>query len=265
MTTVTAGKELRARIDARRGSFRLNVDIRATPSRITALVGPNGAGKTTLLRCLTGAIPLREGQITLAGRILDQPPRVFLPPRHRRLGVVHQDYLLFPHLDALDNVAFGLRAQGIPRRTARARAHEWLDRCGIGPQARLRPRQLSGGQAQRVALARALACEPDAILLDEPLAALDATTRPRLRAQLHGILADRPGVTLLVTHDPADITDLADDILLLHDGRLAQSGPLEDVIRGPVTPFLAGLLGARHPRSAHNLADPSTYRHPAPT
>ena len=243
-TPATAGTGLHACVGARRGSFRLGVDVHAAPGRITALVGPNGAGKTTLLRCIAGSIRLDQGRITLAGRILEQPPRVFLPPRRRRLGIVHQDYLLFPHLDALDNVAFGLRARGMPRRAARARAGQWLDRCGIGQQAHLKPGQLSGGQAQRVALARALVIEPDAVLLDEPLAALDATARPQLRAELRDILAGLPGVTMLVTHDPADVVSLADDVLLLHNGQLAQSGPIDDVTRKPATAFLAGLLGA---------------------
>jgi len=145
------------------------------PGRTLALLGPNGAGKSTALRALAGLQPLAAGRVQLGDRVLDDPAdRTFVRPEDRSVGVVFQDYLLFAHLSALENVAFGLRARGLPRRVAQDTARTWLRRVGLTERDRSKPRTLSGGQAQRVALARALATEPELLLLDEPLAALDA-------------------------------------------------------------------------------------------
>src|SRR5438874_7778509 len=153
-------------------SFTLDADMTIEPGRTVAVVGPNGAGKTTLLHALAGLRPLTDGRIVLDGTVLDDPAHgVYIPPELRPVGVVFQDNLLFPHLSALDNVAYGLRARGERRGVARRHAAEWLGRVGLDGREGARPRQLSGGQAQRVALARALATQPAAVLLDEPLAA----------------------------------------------------------------------------------------------
>ncbi len=164
---------LDARLVVDRGTFHLDVALTAAPGDVVALLGPNGAGKTTALRALAGLVPLADGHLRLDGVALDRTP-----PESRPVGVVFQDYLLFPHLTALDNVAFGPRCRGASKAESRARAAAWLDRMGLADHAGAKPRRLSGGQAQRVALARALATNPRLLLLDEPLAALDdARTR----------------------------------------------------------------------------------------
>ena len=216
------------------GTFHLDVELHAEPGEVVAVLGPNGAGKTTVFRCLAGLLPLDDGSIDLDGTCLDDPARdVFVPPERRPVAVVFQDYLLFANLTALENVAFGLRARGMAKQEARTRASEWLDRVGLTAHAGHRPRALSGGQAQRVALARALATEPRLLLLDEPLAALDAGTRGDVRRDLRRHLATFDGVRLLVTHDPVDAYALADRVVILESGRVAQSGTLADVTTRP--------------------------------
>ncbi|GAA0393819.1 ABC transporter ATP-binding protein [Micromonospora gifhornensis] len=227
-----------------RGGFRLDLPLTVAPGEVVALLGPNGAGKTTALRALAGLHPLCAGHLTLAGRDLDRPGhRIWVPTERRPIGVVFQDYLLFPHLSALDNVAFGPRRHGLDRQQARQRAAGWLARMGLTEQARRKPRELSGGQAQRVALARALAVEPALLLLDEPLAALDARTRLDTRAQLHKHLAAHPGATLLVTHDPLDALVLADRLVIIEDGRVVQEGDATTITAEPRTEYVARLVG----------------------
>jgi molybdate transport system ATP-binding protein len=223
--------------------FALDLALRIGPGEVVALLGPNGAGKTTALRALAGLLPLTAGRIELDGTVWDAPPRVFVPAERRPIGVVFQDYLLFAHLSALDNVAFGPRAQGARRVEARARAADWLGRVGLAEHAHHRPRALSGGQAQRVALARALVTGPELLLLDEPLAALDASTRLAVRTELGRHLDEYPGRTLLVTHDPLDALVLADRLVILEHGQVVQEGPPAVVAREPRTDYVAHLLG----------------------
>jgi molybdate transport system ATP-binding protein len=235
---------LDARIVVERPDFTLDIALTAQPGEVVALLGPNGAGKTTALRALAGLLPVDAGHIILNDRKLDDPARrAFTAPEHRRIGVVFQDYLLFPHLSAVENVAFGPRCRGVPRHEARARAQHWLDRVGLAEHARKRPRQLSGGQAQRVALARALATEPELLLLDEPLAALDARTRLDTRAHLRGHLAAHPGATVLVTHDPLDAMMLADRLIIVEDGAVVQTGDATAITTRPRTDYVARLVG----------------------
>ncbi len=227
-----------------RAGFRLDVRLHAGTGEVVALLGPNGAGKTTALRALAGLHPLTAGWLRLGGVELDHPDaRRFVPPERRPVGVVFQDYLLFPHLTARDNIAFGPRRQGLPRQAARARADRWLDRVGLAGYAGRRPRQLSGGQAQRVALARALAVHPTLLLLDEPLAALDARTRLDTRAELHRHLAAHAGAAVLVTHDPLDALALADRLVIVEDGRMVQEGDPATVTGRPRTDYVARLVG----------------------
>ena len=227
-----------------RGAFRLDVELHIDAGEVVGLLGPNGAGKTTALRALAGLQPLSAGHITLAGRDLDRPDRRMWTPTERRpIGVVFQDYLLFPHLTALDNVAFGPRRHGIDRRTARRQATDWLERVGLADLARRKPRHLSGGQAQRVALARALAVHPKLLLLDEPLAALDARTRLETRAELHRHLGEHDGATLLVTHDPLDALVLADRLVIVEEGRVVQEGDAATITAQPRTDYVARLVG----------------------
>ncbi|WP_206320248.1 ABC transporter ATP-binding protein [Streptomyces zingiberis] len=223
---------------AERGTFRLDVALRAAPGEVVALLGPNGSGKTTALRALAGLLPLTGGHLRLDGEDLERRP-----PESRPVGVVFQDYLLFPHLTAVDNVAFGPRCRGTAKARARAEARAWLDRMGLADHAGKKPRGLSGGQAQRVALARALATRPRLLLLDEPLAALDARTRLDVRARLRHHLAGFEAVAVLVTHEPLDAMVLADRVVVVEDGRVVQEGSPADVARRPRTDYVARLVG----------------------
>jgi len=236
---------LDAHLVVRRGpAFTLDLELAIAPGETVALLGPNGAGKTTAVWALAGLLPLAEGHIRLGDRVFDDPARrVYVPPEARRTGVVFQDYLLFPHLSAVENIAFGLRSRGVPRREARRRSLDWLGRFGLQDLAVVPSRRLSGGQAQQVALARALAVAPDLLLLDEPLAALDVTTRARLRRALAAHLAAFPGPRLLITHSPTGAFLLADRIVVLEDGRATQEGTPDQIRRHPRTSYAADLGG----------------------
>ena len=235
---------LDAHLVVRRGPFTLDVRLAIAPGETLALLGPNGAGKTTAVWALAGLLPLAAGHIRLGDRTLDDPAAgAFIPPEGRRTGVVFQDYLLFPHLSALDNVAFGPRSRGRSHREARRAALGWMSRLGLADLAGIPSRGLSGGQAQQVALARALAAEPDVLLLDEPMAALDVTTRARLRRALAVHLASYPGPRLLITHSPTGAFLLGDRILVLEEGRATQEGTPDEIRRHPRTPYAADLAG----------------------
>ena len=213
-----------------RGDLVLDAAFAVEPGEVLAILGPNGAGKTTILRALAGLDSLDSGRITVDDLVLDDPAEaVFLRPEQRSVGLLFQDYLLFPHLSVLDNVAFGPRARGVPKAEAQARAQALLDRFELGAQGRASARALSGGQLQRVALARALATDPRLLLLDEPLAALDATVRPTVRRDLRRHLAEFDGYTVLVTHDPLDALSLAGRVLILEAGRVTQAGTMAEV------------------------------------
>ncbi len=230
--------------NVRRDGFELDVSISAAPGEVLAILGPNGAGKSTLLRTAAGLLPLDTGVVRLGDTVLDDPERqVFLAPQQRRLGVVFQDHRLFANLRVVDNVAFGQCARGVARPLARAAAATWLERLGIGELAGRRPRQLSGGQSQRVALARALACEPAALLLDEPLAALDVQTRADVQGELREHLGSFDGPTLLVTHDPIEALLLAHRIVVLERGRVVQAGSPAEITGRPLTPYVARVVG----------------------
>ncbi len=236
--------------------FTLELAFTAERGETIGLLGPNGAGKSTALRTLAGLLQLSSGRIELDGQVLDDAESgQFVPPERRPAGVVFQDYLLFPHLSALENVAFGLRARGMDRRHAREQADGWLRRVGLGDHARARPRALSGGQAQRVALARALVTDPRLLLLDEPLAALDASTRIEVRSELRHHLADYPGTTVLVTHDPLDAMVLADRLLVLEGGRVVQHGTPTDIAQHPRTAYVAQLVGVNLHRGTSRGTD----------
>ncbi|MFF4427912.1 ABC transporter permease [Streptomyces sp. NPDC001513] len=212
--------------------------LAAEPGTTIAVVGENGAGKTTLLRALLGLTPRAHADLRLGDADVTA-----LPPHKRQVAWVPQDGALFPHLSALANTAYGLRAHGVPRADARREAQAWLDRLGVGHLAQRKPAQLSGGQAQRVALARALAARPRLLLLDEPLAALDQTTRARVRHTLRTHLAGFGGVCLIVTHDPVEAVSLADRVLVLAEGRTLQDAPPAEVARHPRSPWVARMLG----------------------
>ena len=240
------GSGLEARFTASRGdAFQIDIALSVSPGETVALLGPNGAGKSTAVASLAGLLPIDTGTISLSGIVLDDPAsEVFLPAEARSVGVVFQDYLLFPHLSVVDNVAFGLRSRGIAKVVARERAAVWLQRLGLSEEANRRPASLSGGQAQRVALARALVTEPDLLLLDEPLAALDVTTRVQLRRVLAEHLDGFGGPRVLITHDPTEAFLLADMIHIIEEGAITQAGTADDIRLRPKTRYAADLAGA---------------------
>jgi molybdate transport system ATP-binding protein len=239
---------LRSRILVQRDGFELDVAIDVAAGEVVAVLGPNGSGKSSVLYALAGLLPLAGGRVAVDGQLWDCPDeRRFVTPADRAVGLVFQDYRLFPHLSVLDNVAFSgqVRRTGRPaaRREARREAGAWLDRVGLSGLAQRRPGELSGGQAQRTALARALASRPRMLLLDEPLAALDASTRLEVRSELREHLADFAGPCVVVTHDPLDALVLADRIIVLEGGRITQQGTPAEVARRPATEYVATLMG----------------------
>ena len=235
---------LQAEIALRLGTLALDAGLAVDDGEVVCLLGPNGAGKTTLLRALAGLSRIDRGRVMLDGEVLDDPGAGrHVPPEHRRIGVMFQEYLLFPHLSALENVAFGLRARGVARHEARRRAAGWLERVGLAGQQGARPRALSGGQAQRVALARALVMEPRLLLLDEPLAALDAGARAALRRDLRRHLSSYDGSCLIVTHDPLEAMTLAERLVVIEDGAVTQTGSPEQVRAHPRSRYVAELVG----------------------
>ena len=234
---------LSAQVTLALGSLDLDATLEAGDEETVAILGPNGAGKTTVLRALAGLVPLDRGHIHLDGAVLDDGARVFVPPERRPVGVVFQDYLLFPHLSVLENVAFGLRSRGTRRNAARRAAAASLEQVGLADRVNVKPSELSGGQAQRVALARAMVTEPRLLLLDEPLAALDQSARGSVRRELRSHLASFPGMRLLVTHDPLDAAALADRLVILEDGHVVQTGSFSDVSTRPRSSYVAELVG----------------------
>lgn len=216
---------------------RVEAEVRVEAGEVLAVIGPNGAGKSSLIRALAGLVPA-EGRARLGGVDLLE-----VPARDRRVGLVFQKQLLFPHLSALDNVAFGPRSRGGRRAEADLEAADWLERFGIGDLAHRRPGELSGGQAQRVALARALATRPRLLLLDEPFTGLDVKVAMALRIELGRHLARYDGITLLVTHDAIDALTIADRVLVLDEGRVAQVGTPAEVSQRPRTEHVARLVG----------------------
>jgi molybdate transport system ATP-binding protein len=235
---------LRAEVGVTVGDFSEQVALDIGDGEVVAVLGPNGSGKSTLLRALAGIQPLRTGRIELDGEVLDDPATgTLVPPERRPCGVVFQDYLLFPHLSAQANVAFGLRNRGAGRADAASRALEWLDRLGVAEQASMKPGRLSGGQAQRVALARALATDPRLLLLDEPMAALDVGQRGSVRHELRRHLREFGGSCVLVTHDPLDAAAIADRLVIVESGAVVQEGTLSEVTTHPRTGYVAQLAG----------------------
>jgi molybdate transport system ATP-binding protein len=235
---------LRVDAAAARGDFVVRAAFEATAGETVALLGPNGSGKSTLVSAIAGLVPPGEGTVVLDGLVLDDAAGgVHVPPEERPVGVVFQDLLLFPHLSALENVAFPLRARGVIRGEARDRAGGLLERLGVSARSDAHPRDLSGGEAQRVALARALVAEPALLLLDEPLSALDVGARARVRDLVREELARFPGVRVLVTHDPVEAATLADRMVLLEEGRVTQVGTPEEVRTAPRSRYAAELVG----------------------
>jgi molybdate transport system ATP-binding protein len=235
---------LNAIVHVRLGTLNLDVVLAADAGELVAIVGPNGAGKTTLLRALAGLVPLHNGRIELDGDVFeDVDTRISVPPERRPISLMFQDGLLFPHMTARENVAFGLRARRVPKHHAMQRADSLLAQVGLSEHVSTAPALLSGGERQRVALARALITEPRLLLLDEPLAAVDVSARVDLRRVLRDQLARYDGIRLLVTHDPLEAMALADRVVVLEHGRVAQQGTIADVAARPRSPWVATMLG----------------------
>jgi molybdate transport system ATP-binding protein len=225
------GLDLRAAFDAR-------------PGETLALLGPNGAGKSTIVSLVAGLVAPADGRVALAGRTLDDSAGgIHVPPEERGVGAVFQQLLLFPHMTALENVAFPLRAASVARAAALARASERLAALAVDHRSGSRPGELSGGEAQRVALARALVMDPDVLLLDEPLSALDVGAKRRIGALVERTLRAFAGVRILVTHDPVEALTVADRIVILEGGAVTQIGSPEDLRRAPRTRYAADIVG----------------------
>lgn len=235
---------LNIQVAKRLGGFELGATLAVEEHSVMVLVGESGSGKTTLLRMLAGLVHPDHGRIEVDGMIwFDGSRGESLPASERAVGYVAQDYALFPHLTAAENVAFGLRAQGIHARGVGLRVAAALERLGIAALAQRRPHELSGGQQQRVAIARAIVLEPLLLLLDEPLSALDVQTRRTIRGELRRLLAELPCTTLYVTHSPAEALAFGEAITVLEAGHISQSGTREDLMRHPRSPYVAEFLG----------------------
>jgi molybdate transport system ATP-binding protein len=241
---------LEARFRLRRSDdLEIDIDLSIPPGATAALLGPNGAGKSTFVATVAGLLPIDSGRVALDERVLDDPDSgVFVAAEKRNIGVVFQDYLLFPHLSAIENVAFGLRSRGVARGEALDLSRKWLARMGLETMRERKPKDLSGGEAQRVALARALVGAPDVLLLDEPLSALDVAARSSMRHLLQEHLEAFAGPRLLITHDPTEAFLLADDIHVMESGKTTQSGAANDIRLRPATPYVADLAGANFAR-----------------
>ncbi len=253
---------VRATLAKRRGDFRLDLALETAERTTLVVVGESGAGKTTLLRLLAGLEMPDSGRVEVNGRVyFDAAAGINLPAWEREVGLVSQDYALFPHLTVRENVAFGLRAQGAGRRAARARADEALERLRIADLADRHPGALSGGQQQRVALARALVPRPRLLLLDEPLAALDPGTRLMVRGEIRALLSRLECATIVVTHSPLDATVFGDAIAVIERGALTQVGPRDDLLRHPRSPYVATLLGINLFQGRVVRSDPGGIAH----
>jgi iron(III) transport system ATP-binding protein len=218
------------------------VSLTVEPGTFLVLLGPSGSGKTTLLRCLAGIERVTGGSVAIGARTVADG-RLHVPPDQRDLSMVFQDYALWPHLTAQENVAFALRRRGLPRAECRSRAALMLARVGLDEFARRYPNELSGGQQQRIALARALIADTGLILCDEPLSNLDADLRERMRVEISSLVRESDATTVYITHDQAEAFALADVVGVLNDGELVQYGTPEDVYNNPATPFVARFTG----------------------
>ncbi|MGV1037789.1 MAG: ABC transporter ATP-binding protein [Candidatus Nanopelagicales bacterium] len=228
-----------------KGTWRLRASLSAKSGETVAVVGPNGSGKTSLLQALAGITPLADGFVTYSNDRWDDPPRgLLVRPDVRDAAICFQDARLFPHLSVLDNVAFPGRCSGRSRSESRERATEWIERFGLAGLAGRKPGQLSGGQARRVSLARTLATRASLLLLDEPTASLDGQATVEIRELLREVLSDRQGVAVVVSHDPRDVLGLADQIVVLEDGSVINSGTATQIAAQPGSAYVADLVGA---------------------
>ena len=214
-----------------------DISFECKAGEVTCLIGHSGCGKTTLLRLMAGLLPLQSGEIALNGSTLASPS-LMVPPELRSVGMVFQEGALFPHMSVIDNVAFGLRQNG-----AKERAREWLARVGLSDYAERYPDSLSGGQRQRVALARAMAPEPAVLLFDEPYANLDVPLRRTLRKDARQIIRETGAVGVFVTHDPDEVLAMGDNVVVLDQGEMVESGTPQTLYESPRSRYTAELFG----------------------
>jgi molybdate transport system ATP-binding protein len=235
---------LQALLAKRFAAFALDLELEVPPGEILVLVGESGSGKSTVLRLLAGLARPDSGRIVMEGTAwFDSARKINLPPQAREIAWVPQDYGLLPHLSVFENVAFGLRARGVPREELLSRTDKALEQFGVADLAARRPIGLSGGQQQRVALARAMVLKPQLLLLDEPLAALDIQTRARVRGDLRTMLASLPCTTIFVTHNPLEAVVFGQRIAVLEAGRIVQAGTPDRLLRQPRSPYVAAFTG----------------------
>ncbi|MEO8330355.1 MAG: ABC transporter ATP-binding protein [Candidatus Nanopelagicales bacterium] len=235
---------LTAEFSVERDDFVVHCDMRLRPGHVVAIVGPNGAGKTTVMRALAGLELLESGRIVVNEETWDDFDRgISREPAKRSTALVLADPLLFPHLSIRRNVGFGLRAHGQSQSAADAAADTWLASVGLADFGDRRPSALSTGQQQRASLVRALAVTPQLLLLDEPLSAQDPSTRATMRSELKKLLDGFEGMAVLVTHDPLDALTLADELIVMDRGTIAQSGTPDELVRRPASTFVAQLMG----------------------
>jgi molybdate transport system ATP-binding protein len=242
--TIERESMLHVDLETHLNTFHLSLNFSAEPGKTTVLLGESGSGKTTVLRLLAGLLYPQHGHISLDETLyFDSKLHIAVPPQERPFGYVFQDYVLFPHLNVFENVAFGLRAQRLPRQLIRQRVGEALEQVHLDGFDQRRPAQLSGGQQQRVAIARALALKPELLLLDEPLSALDVQTRREVRHELHLILTEIGITTVLVTHQYLEALVFGQQILVLDIGKVIQQGEQRDLLTYPRSPYVAELIG----------------------
>ena len=235
---------LEAAIQLRLSRLNLDTAFAVAPGEVLALLGPNGSGKSTTLKALVGLLPLAGGRVVLDGTVLEEPARrIKVAPEKRPISMMFQDYLLFPHLNAVENVAFGLRCRGTDKKAAREKAGQTLSRLGLDAVAEAKPGAMSGGQQQRVAMARALVTDPKLLLLDEPLAALDVSIKTNVRRLLREVLNQSRAANVLVTHDLLDAVALSDRMIVIEDGAIVQTGTPAEVTARPRSQYVADLTG----------------------
>jgi molybdate transport system ATP-binding protein len=244
-------EHLQVRATLLRSAFQLDLSFQVAPGETLTIVGRSGAGKSTCLHAVAGLVRPSSAHVALGEELwCDTERNVDRPPHRRRVGFVHQDFALFPHLTVLENVLYGAHARRLASESAHSKAHDWMDRLGIAPFALRSVRELSGGERQRVALARALVSGAGVLLLDEPFGSLDASTRNTVRQQLGGFLRSVRLPTVLVTHDAIDALALGDRIAVLEDGRIVQIGPSAELLARPRSSFVAELFGLNFYRGA---------------
>ena len=236
---------LHARLSIRRSDgFSLDADVAVENGSTLALIGPNGAGKSTVVAAVAGLIRIDSGAVRLNDVVFDDPEsRVFVEPKDRRIGVMFQDGILFPHLSVRDNIGFGLRSRGIDRDEIEMTVDGWLDRLELRSLADRKPAEISGGEARRVSLARAIVNEPDLLILDEPLESLDVSTRSHVRSLIGRYLDEYKGPTLLIAHDPTEAMLLGDDLMILENGSVTHAGPPDFIRMHPKTQYAADVAG----------------------